>query len=65
LIALYREADRLLNEPWVIARAQELFAEMKAQDEKRRAKIASGAQKRKAERSKASTVHNSCSKVEA
>jgi len=62
---LWKEAERQLNSPWVIARAQELFAEIKAQDEKRRAKIASAAQKRKAERSRASAVQISGAKVEA
>jgi hypothetical protein len=64
-LRLCREAELQLNSPWVIARAQELFTEIKAQDEKRRAKLASAAQKRKAERSKASAVQNSCSEVEA
>jgi hypothetical protein len=64
-LRLYREAERLLNSPWVIAKAQELFAVIKAQDERHRAKSLSSAQKRKAERSKASVVHNSYTKVEA
>ena len=55
-LMLWKEAERQLNSPWVVARAQELFAEIKAQDEKRRAKIASAAQKRKADAVPGSTV---------
>ena len=64
-LRLWHEAERLLNEPWVISRAQELFAEMKAQDEKRRAKSTSGAQPKQPCNHSTISVQKSCSKVEA